>query len=163
MTFKRKDLVNIDAAIRSLSDKKEGKKTLIFSLIRNQKILEPEVTAIKEAYNTENEGYKTYLEALREVYNEYGATDEQGQVQLTPTGFVMKEDVDRDEVTEKITALEEAHKEALESRAAEMEEYQKLLEEEVEIDLLKIDFDSLPDEINPEVMVILDELITEPK
>jgi hypothetical protein len=163
MTFKRKDLVNIEAAIRSLIETKEGKKKLIFSLVRNKKALEPEVTAIKEAFNTENDGYKKYLEELREVYNQYGAKDEEGNVKLTQTGFVMEEGVDREEVTEKISILEETHKEALESRSKEMEDYQKLLEEEVELELFPIDYESLPDEINPEVVYILDELITEPK
>ena len=163
MTFKKKDLLNIEAAIKYLLDGDKKSKKLVYTLVKNSKTLEPETTAIREAYETESEGYKTYLDKLREVYNEFGAKDEKGNVKVTPTGFELADQDDRDTVTAKITKLEEDSKDALEMRNKEMEDYQKLLETDVELDLHKIDFDALPDEVNPEVIYVLDEIITEPK
>ncbi len=163
MTFKKKNLVNIEAAIRALLDGKSKSKKLAYALVKNSKILESEVTAIKQAYDTESESYKEYLGKLRDVYNKYGAKDANGNVKLTPTGFELAKEEDREAVTKDILSLEEDYKEALEARAKEMEEYQAMLESEIEVDLQPIDFEDLPDEINPEIMYILDELITAPK
>jgi len=163
MTFQKKDLLNIDAAIKHLLEGEAKPKRLTYALVKNAKILETEVTAIREAYETESEGYKEYLEKLREIYNEYGAKDEQGNVKVTPTGFELAKEEDRETVTVKINSLEEESKEALDARNKEIEDYQELLNTEVALDLQKIEFDSLPETLNPEVMYVLDDLITEPK
>jgi len=163
MTFKKKDLVNIEAAIRALLDGKTKSKKLAYALVKNSKILEAEVTAIKEAFDTESEGYKEYLSKLREIYNIYGAKDAKGKVKITPNGFELAKEEDREKVTAEIKTLEENYKEAIEVRANAMTEYQAMLDTDIELNLQSIEFDSLPEEINPEIMYILDAIITEPK
>jgi len=163
MTFKKKDLLNIDAAIKHLLEGDEKPKKLTYALVKNAKVLETEVTAIREAYETETEGYKEYLDKLREIYNDFGAKDEQGNVKITPNGFELAKEEDRDTVTKKIEDLEGTYKESLESRNKEIEEYQELLNEDIELNLQKIEFETLPETLSPEIMYILDDLITEPK
>ena len=163
MTFQKKDLLNIDAAIKHLLEGENNPKLLTYALIKNSKLIETEVTAIREAYETETEGYKEYLDKLREVYNEFGAKDEQGNVKVTPNGFELLREEDRETVTEKIKELEETFKDALDARNKEIEDYQELLKSEIDLDLQKIEFDALPENLNAEVMYVLDDLITEPK
>ena len=164
MEFQKKKLTAISQAIEALLNYKGVKnKKLIYTLVKNTKILEVEVEAIQKAFETDSEEYTEFTGKLREIYFKYGEVDEAtGQLKTTGSGFVLKENTDKDIVQKEITELEDKYSKAIEDRTAEVKEYNEFLDETIELDLMMIKFEDLPEEISPKTVYILDDLITEP-
>ena len=164
MEFQKKQLTQISQGISGLlSDPEVKNKKLIYTLVKNTKVLEIEVEAIAKGFDTNTEEYTEFTGKLRDVYQKYGEVDEQsGQIKTTEHGIVLKEDVEKEDVEKEITDLETKYKSAIDERTKEVEAYNEILEETVDLPLTKIKFEDLPDEMTPELMYVLDDLISEP-
>jgi hypothetical protein len=165
MKLIRKDLPGISEAINQLLGTGQvTSKRLVYTLVKNTKVLEGEVEAFKKAYETDSEDYQEFVEKVREVYAKYGRKNDEGQLvdaEGNP-GFDLNEEADREKFEKAIKALEKKYGKAIEERKAEVAKYEDFLAEEVEVNLTPINFESLPDDIAPAVMYTLDVLITEP-
>jgi hypothetical protein len=165
MKLIRKDLPGISEAINTLlSSGSVTSKRLVHTLVKNTKILEVEVEAFKKAYETDSDEYKEFVTKVREVYAKYGRKDEAGKLVDAEgkPGFDLNEEADRDEFEKAIKALEKKYEKAIASRKEEVKKYEEFLAEEIELPVVSINFESLPEDIAPAVMYTLDELITEP-
>jgi hypothetical protein len=157
MKFSKGDLTTINGAITALlNDKNVKSKKLIYTLVKNSKILSTEVEAIQKAFDTNSEGYTEFTTKLREVYFKYGEVDEgTGNLKTAGNGIVLKDE-------KEVAALEKKYKDAIAEREAEVEAYKEFLKEEIDIPVIEIKFEDLPDEVGSDVMFVLDELITAP-
>lgn len=160
MSFKKKDILEINEALNSLLSSGEVKsKNLVYAIIKNTKLVEPEVTALSKALETDSEEFKTYVEETREIYGKYADIDEQGNIKTVPGGIVLKDPTTKDEVSKLIVDLDDKYKDAIEARKVEIEKYNEILDEDVEIDFYKIKLEYLPEEIEPRVLYILDPIV----
>jgi len=160
MAIKKKDVVAINSAINKLLEGGNVKsKGLVYSLVKNVKILEPEVTALQKALETDSEDFKKYIEETRAVYTQYVDTDEQGNFKTVSNGIILKDPADKEVVQEAILALDEKYKDAITERNDEIKKYHELLEEDFTVELVKIKFVDLPDEVSADVIYVLEELI----
>jgi hypothetical protein len=165
MKLKRTELSAISKATQALVNSPEVKsKKLIYTLIKNGKVLEPEVEAIQKAFESDSEEHGEFQTKLRDVYFKYGEVDpETGNLKTEGNGFILKDEKEKPAVEKEIKKLEKKYKDAIEAREKEIEDYKKFLEEETEVNLLKIKFDDLPEEISAEIMYILDTIIEAPQ
>jgi hypothetical protein len=166
MKLKRTEVSTINTAIQTLLTTKDvTNKKLIYSLVKNTKLLEVEVESIQKAYDTNTDEYTEFVDALRAIYLKYGEADAEGNLITTDggNGFKLKKEGDAKKLEKEIATLEKKYEKALKAREAEVETYKTFLAEEVEIDLVKIAFDDLPDDMSAQTMYILDELIEAPK
>jgi hypothetical protein len=165
MKLIRKDLPGISEAISQLLGSGQvTSKRLVYTLVKNTKVLEGEVEAFKKAYETDSDEYKEFVTKVREVYAKFGRKDEEGNLvdaEGNP-GFDLNEEADREKFEKAIKALEKKYSKAIEARKGEVAEYEKFLAEEIDVKVSNINFESLPEDINPAIMYTLDELITEP-
>jgi hypothetical protein len=164
MKFSKGDLTTINGAITALlNDKNVKSKKLIYTLVKNSKILSTEVEAIQKAFDTNSEGYTEFTTKLREVYFKYGEVDEgTGNLKTAGNGIVLKDENDKPKIEKEVAALEKKYKDAIAEREAEVEAYKEFLKEEIDIPVIEIKFEDLPDEVGSDVMFVLDELITAP-
>ena len=164
MSIKKKEVLAINTAINKLLEAKPTSKKLTYSLVRNIGLLAPELKAIQTAYDTDSEKYTEYAQKMQVIYQEYGKYDEKtNQLITNNAGFVLKDVEKKDEVQEKVTALDTEYKDALEERAEEIKAYQEILEEEITVELRELNFEELPEDTTPDIFYVLDSIITEPK
>ena len=165
MKLARKDLPGINEAINSLlTDESKKSKLLTYALVKNIKIIENEVEAIQKAYETDSSEYTEFVTKMREVFSKYGRKDNEGNLvdSAGNPGFDLYEESDRPKLEKEKKALEKKYKDAIEARKIEVAEYEKFLQEEVEVPLNKINFEALPEDIQAGVMYTLDSIITDP-
>ena len=165
MKIVRKDIPNLNKATQLLLEGEGTKsKRLVYSLVKNLKKLELEVDALQKAGESENEGYVAFTSAVREQYQKYGKKNGKGELVKedgTP-GFTLEDITKADELEEILKGLQETHKPAIDLREQENKDYQTFVDEEIELELELISFESLPEDIDSKVMFNLDLIITPP-
>jgi hypothetical protein len=165
MKIVRKNVINLNQASQVLLDSKGNKsKRLVYSLIKNIKTLEDEVSAVTKAGESENTAYEEFTSKLRAEYQIYGNKNDNDELVLrsgTP-GFELEDASKQEELEEKLKALQEEYKDAIDLRSVENKDYNELLNEEIELNLKMISFESLPEDIDPKIMYNLEMVITPP-
>jgi hypothetical protein len=156
MKITKSKVVQIANALEAI---KSTNKMLTYAIIKNKKIIESEVDALREAIKTDSDEYKNYATEIREITNKYGARDDAGRIITTLTGFKPKEDVDLAEVQEIINGVNEKYKEAIDARDKQLEQYNNMLNDEVDIEFYDINLELLPDDTDPKIIDTLFDLI----
>lgn len=149
-------IVEIANALEAI---KSTNKVLTYAIIKNKKIIEPEVEALREALKTDSEGYTKYIGEIRDIANEYGEKDAEGNIVATQTGFKTAEGVEQDEVQTKINDVNEKYKGAIEERDNQIEEYNKMLTEEVDVDFYEISLEAIPEDVDSQIINVLFDII----
>ena len=158
MKVTKKALIKISDAINSI---KSENKVLTYSLVKNRKLIEAEITALEEARNFDTPAYNEYLTKIRGVAFTYGKKDEKGNVIQTPTGFITDDQHESSVVQEAINGINEEYKTAIEDRSAQIVKYNQILDETVEYDFCPINLSDLPDTVSKQLMDDLFDLIVE--
>jgi len=159
MAIKKKQLATINSAISKLLEDGTKSKTLTYALVKNIKKLEPEIEALNKALETDSEDFKAYVQATRAIYEEFVATDDNGNFKIVQNGIILKNPEDKDVVQKLITELDEKYTDAITERNVELSKYNELLEEESDVEFVKIKLSDLPEEVTGEIIYILDEII----
>lgn len=117
-----------------------------YAITRNKKHLEPEIDALKEAYQA-SEDFLKYEKERIDLCLEMCKKDEDNNPVLIGEGSQQRYDFeDHKEFTDKVKELQKEHEVAIALREKQEEDYYKILEEEVEVDIYKINIDLCPDE-----------------
>jgi len=143
--MKRKNFGLAMNALDSVSDIKGVK--FAFAVLKNRKKLEAQVNEDKSIFEEilkPSEGFKQYEEkriALCEISSE---KDENGKAITEGDRYKI---VDMIKFNQELNKLTLEHEEAVNDRKRQLEEYNSLMEEEIEIDFQKIGFNDLPEEL----------------
>lgn len=161
MKMKRENVINVFGIMNVLSEEKTTAKGA-YGIAKNKKIAESEVKAIQEAQQKVmmpekfNEFDKKRIELCEEVADK----DEDGKPIKINNGqqFSISEER-QDEFSEKLKALREEYKEAIEQKDKIEQDFIDLLSEEIEVEFHRIMIDDLPNNITANQIEALDEII----
>jgi hypothetical protein len=158
VTMTKGKIVEIAKALATI---KSENKMLTYAIIKNKKAIESEVEALNEALKLDSDDYIKYVTEIREVANKYGAKDEDGNIIPTPTGFRTVDGTDQEEVQSIVNEINEKYKEVIEAREKQMEEYNNMLNDEVEIEFSPIKLANMPDTVEEKTISLLFDIIEE--
>jgi len=160
MKITKKQLLDFNQAFNVLSSTVQS-KVLVYSLLKNSKLIADEAEALNKAFETDSEEYKDYIQKTQELSQKYGDKDETGELKLTENkmGVIVSDPENKKNLTEEIKKLDEDYKDALEARNKELEKYNELLSEEIEIDFNKIKLKDLPDTLTNDAKFAVSVLI----
>lgn len=141
----------------------ETKKNVFFlySIAKNKELIKSELTALEEARKPSEK--KQEYEAKRiELCKKYCKKEESGNPIILDLGLpTARFDFDIEEKNkfdEEMVPLQEEYKEILEEEKIQMEEFNNLLKEEIEVNLIKFQLSKLPESMTGNDFDILYEL-----
>jgi len=155
--MKKLDLVKLNKTIEKLKHIKDTK--FQYLLLKNKAIIKDEINTISEIAKVSSE-FLEYDQKRINLAKKYAKKDESGEVIVEYNNIVL---ADTASFTKEFTKLRKGYKKIMEAEEAKREEVDKILEEDIEFDFVKIDFDILPDELNQEDLENLQVIIHEPK
>lgn len=160
MKIKRDKLLEMWGLMEKLSQDKCSVR-FHYTILKNKRLLEPEVEILKEANSTPEE-YQEFEQKRMAVCNDYCEKDENGAPEVKDNNFVILDEV-REEFNNKLESLKEEYKEMFEKMTKSRDEFNELLLEEVDIDFVRIPMSIIPTELTGQEVEILFDLIDEDK
>ena len=164
----KKDLIRIYKALNSMGNLTGTK--FVYGVSKNINILKPEIESLEKAITLSKE-FGIYDDARVELAKEYAKKDEKGVALTNKTmkdGKVISEEyiLDNKEAFEKaLKKLQKENQEVISTREKQVEDYLKMLDEEVSIAFFPymIAFEDLPTNLTAQQMNGIAELVNEPK
>jgi hypothetical protein len=162
--FKRTEVV---AIFKKLNEFREGRfnKNFTYFVFKNVKAIENEISAIQDIQNKSVPGqeYLEYESKRLEFAKEFSNKNTDG----TPKTIKFSNgqevfDISGDNIklfNEKLDALQKEYQYHIDAYKNEVHDLKKFMEEEVEIDIMTINFNSIPEEIDFSTLDILEKFI----
>lgn len=139
--MKRRDLYNYFQALNNVGDLKGVK--FAYTIIKNKKVIEEEIKDLEEVVkaNSEFEKYEQERIQLCELHSE---KDEEGKALIEDQKYKI---IDQTKFDGELETLKGNYQESITERFKQIDEYNKMLDEEVEMTIKKLNFDDLPENI----------------
>lgn len=155
MKVKNRQVVALWNVISKYSEMETKLIRFKYALAKNKRALTDQVEILKEA-QTPGEKFRTYDTERLGLCQAYAQKDDEGNPKIEGNQFVMDNLV---EFNEKLAKLQEKHEEAIEENSQQIKDFEKLLDEEVELPLFQIKFEDLPQDMDARDMEIMLDLI----
>lgn len=117
-----------------------------YFMAKNRKRIQPEIEALEEAIEP-TEAFKQYDKARSNLAKFYADKDTNDRPIIQNSNYVIKAQLN--EFNTELEVLKTTHKDTITKRKQQIEDYNKLLDEEVEFDGYSINLEELPKEIEP--------------
>ena len=164
LNLKRSELVelNMDLDETSKNDKEVFDKRFIYGVHRNLEYFKPEMESIR---NTQKEPlrFQEFQNKIQQIGMESADKDEQGNPKLETKGsnqvFVITEK--REEANRRLMELQNEYQDVIEEQKKNIEIFNQLMDESIEIDICPISFKYFPDRYNISKHNILKRIIKE--
>lgn len=155
------DVFNMLSIIQSLNGKDYNYK-FSYAIAKNSKILEDEIKVINEALkNPTHKDYDEFEKKRIEILEKSAEKDKHGRSVKEGIRYIYTPGNEK-KVMEEVKTLKKKYKEVSDDLDKISEENKKRLEQEIRIELYKINLDSFPD-ISPDKMKVLLPIIQEPE
>lgn len=156
MKMKRAEVIGLFNGLQRLGGL-EGLKCS-YAIVKTGKKLKAEIDTLRESVK-DSEAYKEFEKKRLELCQKYCFKDETGKPLMKDGYFVgLENNADFLQAGE---LLKEEFKEALEGKKKQEQEYIRMLEEEIEIEIHQMELADVPKNITVEQMSILEKLIKE--
>lgn len=155
--MKRRNFQTAMNALDAVSNLKGVK--FAFTILKNKKIIEHKVEEEKDIFAKVlemSERFKEFEEKRVSLCVKYSTKDENGNPITTNEQYDI---VDKDAFKNEYIPLMDEYKDDLEARNKQMQEYENLLDEEIEIEFKKVDFNDLPEDLTSKQLEELDFMI----
>lgn len=139
--MKRRDLYNYYESLNNVGDLKGVK--FAYSVIKNKKVIEEEIKILEEVVkpNPEFENYERERITLCENHSE---KDENGNAIIIDNKYKI---IDQIKFDEELNILKEGYNEFIAERMKQINDYNKMLDEETNIDFSKLNYNDIPNDI----------------
>lgn len=131
-----------------------------YAVARNIAKLKGEVEALQKAYSADKD-FMTYEKQRLELAQKY-SVKEKGNPKTVKVGgneeFLI---ADKDKFNQKLKKLQKEHKKAIDERQKQVDDFNEILKEKIEIDLYMIDSDYIPEGITPAQVSAIMPIISE--
>jgi hypothetical protein len=124
-------------------------KRFNFAISRTLENLLPIASQILKARETGIDKYKEFERVKLSIVKKYAVVDEEGLVQS------FNSDEDKEKAQSELDSLIENYKDVIEERQKEIQIYNEILSEEVEVDIIPCSFVALPNDFNFQALRIL--------
>lgn len=144
MKAKRKDLLELWKLINNLRGTQYNIKFSYF-LAKNRKRIQSEVEILDETVKP-SDAYTIYDNERASTANRFSDKDPDGKPVIVNSNYMITEKLE--EFNKEINNLKEKHKNVIDERDKQNEDYDKLLDEEVEFDGYAIKMCEMPDRLD---------------
>lgn len=133
-----------------------------FDYAKNRTIdnITPEVAEIIKARKSGVPLFDEYEAKRNEILAENAGKDETGNPIISNNKYVIM-DANKEDVNNQLQQLTETYKDALTERQKEIELYNELINEEIEVDIVQASFIALPNFVNEEFTTVIRPMIKE--
>jgi signal recognition particle GTPase len=117
-----------------------------FSMATNRtlELIEPEIRNIMIARNTGVKEYQEYIANREEILKKYSIKDEKGQPVIVNGQYTFPTEDVQNNVTKELTELLEKNKDVIEKRNKEVQAYNEIIQEVIEVDVCTCSFKYFP-------------------
>jgi len=122
--------------------------------------LTPEVTEIVKARKSGIPKYDEFDTKRKEILMKYASKDEQGNPVINGNQFSINGE-NLEEANKSLNELTETYKEALDERQKEIDIYNEIINEEIDIDITQLSFNALPNFVKEEFTKVIRPMIKE--
>ena len=155
--MKNKDILKLLQGLNQISNYPGTK--FAYCVAKNMNIIKPELESLNKAVEQTKE-FKEYENKRIELAIKYAKKDSKGDPTIANNEYVLE---DKKGFDKQIKELQKGYDKAIKEREKQFEEYNKLLEEDVDIKLYQIELDNLPKEITPQQMSAILSIVKEVK
>ena len=155
--MKRKDIPAILNALDDVSELKGVK--FAFAVLKNRKIFESQIEedkAIFEKILTPSDDFKEFETKRIELCVDYSEKDENGLPIIENEQYKI---LDFSKFDVELNILSEKHKEAIDARKKQIDDYNSLMEEELVLEFKKISIEELPNDVSEKQLRVLEFMI----
>lgn len=152
--MKRKEIPAILSTLDEVSELKGVK--FAFSVLKNRKTFEKQIEEDKEIFEkilAPTEDFKEFETKRIELCTIHSEKDEVGNPIVENDQYKIS---DYDSFNIELEKLYEKHKETVESRKKQIDDYNSLMEEELELEFKKVSFEDIPEDISEKQLRILE-------
>ena len=151
--MKRRDLYTHLQSLETVKDLKGVK--FAYSIIKNKKKIEEEIKLFEEVIKPSSayEEYERKRIVLCEIHSE---KDTEGRPVIVGDKYKL---IDIDIFNTELEKLKGGYQDIIEERISQINEYNNVLDEDIDIDILKINFNDLPSDITPKQLESIDFMI----
>lgn len=128
-----------------------------YAVSKNLGLLKPEIVALDKSLEPSPE-FTKYDELRVELAKKHAKKDDKGNPIIENARYVLENE---EEFNKEWEALKVEHKPALDGRQAQLDEYDKLLETECDINLHKVKLEFVPEAINVQQIHAISAIIEE--
>ena len=139
--MKKKDVIGLYQGLNNVGLLKGARFT--YAVARNLAELKVEIEALQKSVEPSKQ-YLEYDEKRVELAKKYAKKNEAGEAVLENRDYVLE---DKEGFNAAIVILQEEYKQALEEREQQVKEYEKTLDDDIDVKLYMLSPDSLPDDI----------------
>ena len=164
LTLKRSELVELNIVLNEISknDKEVFDKRFIYGVHRNLEYFKPEMESIKNTQK-EPQRFQEFQEKVQQIGIESSDKNEQGNPKLETKGsaqvFVITEK--KEEAHRRLMELQKEYLDVIEDQKKNIEEFNQLMEEFIEIEICQISFKYFPDKYSIDKHNVLKLIIKE--
>lgn len=148
-----KNLYEYLEALKGVSDLKGVK--FAYTVIKNKKKIEEELKILEEAIKPSTE-FQDYENKRLQICNIHSEKHEDGTPVIEDNKFKI---IDLDTFNEELSDLKEQYLESISERESQIMEYNNLLNEECDLELDKLVFTDLPQDITTQQLEMIDFMI----
>lgn len=146
--MKNLDLYRLKQALEGLGSVENV--SFAYCAVKNLKLLEKEIEILEEVRKPSDEFMKNFQPQVDELVKKHSKKDEEGNPELSdgPQGSTIQVDpANKAKFEKEFAKLEEENKPLVDQRMEQLTKFNDLLQEEVEIELVKIKKEDLPENI----------------
>lgn len=147
-----KDKIRLYNSLSSLNVK--GVK-FNYAVAKNISILEKDIEAFKKVLEPK-ESYTTYDKERAELAIKHSKKDKDGNPEVKDKNYVIEDEAKFEKA---FNTLKETHKEAIAEREAQVEEYNKLLDEDSSVELYMIPKEELSDDLSTQELLSVIQIV----
>ena len=130
-----------------------------YGIAKNKKIVDAEIENIQTSVAV-SEGFEEFEKSRTELCKEYAEKDEKGEFKNINNEYVIPEDK-KEEFNIRLDAYREQHKEAIEDREKQVEDFREFEKADSNVEFYKIKLSDVPEDISAEEMQGINKLIEE--
>jgi len=132
----------------------KSNKRFSYALIMNEENVQSNVKAI-QGIAKPSDNYMEYEQKRNNILIEYGKSDASGNIILNENnGVVFKDEESEKNAIDEINKLNEEYLDILDERNEDIKQYNELLMTDVELNLIVVSLDDVPDEVGEDVFLM---------
>ncbi|KKN98405.1 hypothetical protein LCGC14_0144970 [marine sediment metagenome] len=154
-TMKNRDVLRIAAGLSAVANIKGVKWN--YAVARNLRTLEMIVQSLQDA-SKPPEAFMAYQKERIDLCIKHAVKDDDGKPQVSNFEYIIQDRVSFDV---ELKALQDQHADMISAREQQIEEYNELLEDSVDINLFLLSPDNIPEEVTGGQLAAIMEIIEE--
>lgn len=131
----------------------ESNKKFSYALILNDDVLKSQVEAVMKIAEPSPE-YAEFENERTKIIEKYAELDGDGKVVLKDNQWVVFKEESKEEAIEALNKLNDENKDILDKRNKDIEEYNEILDTEVEVNITTVSIDDVPEKIGEDMFLL---------